>query len=58
MSTCQADNDYDGRMGVRISAIFVIGVCSLFGKSRANTQISQQYILTSMISNVVPRLRC
>ncbi|THW68691.1 ZIP zinc/iron transport family [Aureobasidium pullulans] len=30
MSTCQADNDYDGRMGVRISAIFVIGVSSLF----------------------------
>ncbi|KAG9539809.1 ZIP zinc/iron transport family, partial [Aureobasidium melanogenum] len=30
MSSCTADNDYDGRMGVRISAIFVIGVCSLF----------------------------
>ncbi|KAG9567724.1 ZIP zinc/iron transport family, partial [Aureobasidium melanogenum] len=30
MSSCTADNHYDGRMGVRISAIFVIGVCSLF----------------------------
>jgi len=34
MSTCQPDNDYDGRIGVRISAIFVIGICSLFGKSQ------------------------
>lgn len=33
MSTCEADNGYDGRMGVRISAIFVIGVTSLIGQS-------------------------
>lgn len=29
---CETGNDYDGRMGVRISAIFVILVGSLFGK--------------------------
>ena len=31
MSECDSGNDYDGRMGVRISAIFVIWVTSLFG---------------------------
>jgi zinc transporter 1/2/3 len=30
--TCEGANGYDGRMGVRISAIFVILVGSLFGK--------------------------
>ncbi|KAI4841671.1 ZIP zinc/iron transport family, partial [Aureobasidium sp. EXF-8845] len=30
MSTCEAQNEYDGRIGVRISAIFVIGVTALF----------------------------
>jgi zinc transporter 1/2/3 len=30
---CEGQNAYDGRMGVRISAIFVILVGSLFGKS-------------------------
>jgi zinc transporter 1/2/3 len=30
--TCEGTNGYDGRMGVRISAIFVILVGSLFGK--------------------------
>lgn len=30
---CGSDNDYNGRMGVRISAIFVILVGSTFGKS-------------------------
>jgi zinc transporter 1/2/3 len=30
---CEGQNSYDGRMGVRISAIFVILVGSLFGKS-------------------------
>lgn len=29
---CKGQNDYDGRMGVRISAIFVILIGSLFGK--------------------------
>lgn len=29
---CDAGNDYDGRLGVRISAIFVILVGSLFGE--------------------------
>ena len=31
MSTCQAGNDYDGKIGVRISAIFVILVGSFLG---------------------------
>jgi zinc transporter 1/2/3 len=30
--TCDNGNTYDGRMGVRISAIFVILIGSLFGK--------------------------
>lgn len=30
---CTGSNDYDGRMGVRISSIFVIFVGSLWGKS-------------------------
>lgn len=29
---CATTNDFDGRLGVRISAIFVILVTSLFGK--------------------------
>lgn len=29
---CETQNSYDGRMGVRISAIFVIMAGSLFGK--------------------------
>jgi zinc transporter 1/2/3 len=29
--TCSGSNDYDGRMGIRISAIFVILVGSTFG---------------------------
>lgn len=28
---CKSENDYDGRMGIRISAIFVILVGSTFG---------------------------
>lgn len=30
---CAGDNEYDGRMGIRISAIFVILVGSTLGKS-------------------------
>ena len=29
--TCGGDNEYDGRMGTRISSIFVILVASSFG---------------------------
>ena len=29
---CVLSNDYDGRLGVRISAVFVILIGSLFGK--------------------------
>lgn len=32
---CSTSNDYDGRMGIRISAIFVILVGSLFGMNPA-----------------------
>ena len=31
--TCDPGNEYDGRMGIRISSIFVILVGSLWGKS-------------------------
>lgn len=31
---CSTSNDYNGRIGIRISAIFVILLGSLFGKSR------------------------
>ena len=30
---CDAGNDYDGRIGVRVSAIFVILIGSMFGGS-------------------------
>lgn len=33
-SACSRDNDYDGRMGLRISAIFVILIGSTFGKRK------------------------
>jgi zinc transporter 1/2/3 len=28
---CDSGNDYDGRMGLRISAIFIIGLGSMLG---------------------------
>ena len=31
MSTCATGNDFDGRLGVRISSIFVIGIGSFLG---------------------------
>ena len=31
MSTCGEGNDFDGRLGIRISAIFVIGLGSFLG---------------------------
>jgi hypothetical protein len=37
--TCKGDNSYDGRMGVRISAIFVILIGSTFGKSAPDITI-------------------
>ena len=30
-ATCTPDNDYDGRIGLRVSAIFVIMAGSMFG---------------------------
>ena len=38
---CDAGNDYDGRIGLRISAIFVILIGSCFGKFRI-------YIMSAM----------
>lgn len=32
MSSCEGSNEYDGRMGVRVSSIFVILVASTFGQ--------------------------
>ena len=32
VEACSADNDYDGRMGVRISAVFVILLGSTLGE--------------------------
>lgn len=37
---CAGSNDYDGRMGVRISSIFVIFVGSLWGKSISSPAIT------------------
>jgi zinc transporter 1/2/3 len=37
--TCKGNNKYDGRMGIRISAIFVILIGSAFGKSAPATTI-------------------
>lgn len=30
---CGSGNDYNGRLGVRISSVFVIGIGSMLGKS-------------------------
>jgi zinc transporter 1/2/3 len=37
MPTCEGSNEYDGRMGVRISSIFVILVGSTWGRSLSFT---------------------
>lgn len=34
--SCDDGNDYDGRMGLRISSIFVIGLGSMLGTSRTS----------------------
>lgn len=41
MPECAASNDYDGRMGTRISSIFVILVASTFGAYDAVTRDSK-----------------
>lgn len=43
---CAGSNDYDGRMGVRISSIFVIFVGSLWGKSIS----SPEYYIKGLVS--------
>lgn len=37
--TCEGDNEFDGRIGTRISAIFVILVASSFGKYNTSTSL-------------------
>lgn len=41
---CGSGNDYDGRLGVRISSIFVIGLGSMLGMSAAEFVIIFEYI--------------
>lgn len=40
MSSCEGSNEYDGRMGVRVSSIFVILVASTFGQFVKNVSKS------------------
>ena len=40
MSTCESGNDYDGRMGARISSVFVILVTSLFGNNNNHPNVA------------------
>ncbi len=40
---CSPDNDFDGRIGLRISSIFVILVGSVFGESSQPSPIEQSY---------------
>lgn len=40
---CKGQNEYDGRIGVRISAIFVILIGSLFGTLTAFSSTSIAY---------------
>jgi hypothetical protein len=37
--TCGSDNGYDGRLGVRISSIFVIGFGSMLGTFTASLEV-------------------
>ncbi len=36
--TCDASNGYDGRIGLRVSAVFVILIGSLFGREIASSK--------------------
>lgn len=40
---CSPDNDYDGRIGLRISSIFVILVGSMFGESNEPSLVTFSY---------------
>lgn len=42
--TCGGDNEYDGRMGTRISSIFVILVASSFGAYKKPRRSSHAHI--------------
>lgn len=53
---CAGSNDYDGRIGVRISAIFVILVTSLFGQQTL-ISVNVAAVLTGRCRHMVPRLR-
>ena len=52
---CSSDNDYDGRIGLRISSIFVILVGSTFGES--NCLPSWQYHTHEEDRSLFPCLR-
>jgi hypothetical protein len=53
---CEGSNSYDGRMGVRISAIFVILVGSLFGMPFDSTTVSSACTNSNQAPSS-PRLR-
>lgn len=40
---CAAENEFDGRVGLRVSAIFVILVGSLFGMWDKTSQAAEHY---------------
>ncbi len=39
--SCDVGNGYDGRIGLRVSAIFVILVGSLFGKKNTSSEYTE-----------------
>lgn len=55
--TCEADNEYDGRIGLRISAIFVILVGSTLGASPLDSSYKRP-IANDGDRSCVPSLRC
>lgn len=58
--TCEGSNEYDGRMGVRISSIFVILVGSTWGKSLpfALHHVPRRLPLSVYITSVLCNLTC
>ena len=52
---CVSSNDYDGRMGIRISAVFVILIGSMLGES--NNLHRYTNVHTDLYRCCIPRLR-
>jgi hypothetical protein len=50
---CSSGNDYDGRLGVRISSIFVIGFGSLCGMS-----LTSILLTSDSLANITQELCC